>query len=717
MLQYIMRIKQIPLRVKMLILLITIGIGSMVSVSVYYFKMNERAIVERTFEQLTSIRVVKKRQIEAFFKDRVRESQLVATSTDVKEMIRVLNQQSMHGAYDTAMVLDYSDYVNKYLVSSGYFKKLIIVDAYGNVFLDSFENQTANISFEEIKNLKQAPVLSDLFSKAASDSLPSIIDFNFDFDAQTPSMYIVCRAEYEGLPGPNLLVLQLSLDAINDIMLENSVDEGLGHSGESYLVGNDFYMRSTSRFSPNSVMQLNASTQATKNALQGISGTGSVYDYRDVKVFSSYSKLNINELDWAILAEIDYNEAMLPLYTTRNDIVYIGILLGMIIIGLSVFFSSHIIAPIRKLKEAVLSIEQGNYDVQIELNNTDEVGRLVTAFNRMAKQISMQTQELKNREERLSHFYSATTDGIFVHRQGEPLLVNKAMELLTELTEQQLMATSLPEIIQCKTTKDGASYETFAKKADGALFPVEIQEGEIEYKGQKVKACIIRDISRRKSVEEALEYERKQRLSALFDGQEQERQRLSRELHDGIGQRLIALKLFLESTNLQSADHLLETTNLAKNALDEIIAEIRQISGDIMPIVLNNFGLEKAIKQLCENYRSRTGRNIKFDAACTNQTKNPKILIHLYRIAQEAITNAVKHAAATEINVQLIETAQHISLIIEDNGCGFDDNNRQLIKGNGIYNMRERARLLNGRIDIRSQNNQGTLINVRVQKN
>lgn len=708
-------LKQLPLKVKLLILFIAIGIGSMIAVSVYYFKMNEKAILERTFEQLTSVRVVKKRQLEAFFKDRVREINLIASSSNVKEIIYVLGQKTSGNTIDTTEITNYTAYLNHYLVSSGYFNRLLIIDSEGNMFLDDFINDSSIVSFTHISQCEDAPVLSEIFSKR-QDTLPSIIDFNQDFDKNNPGMYIVCRNSFGKGHKLGLVLLQVSLSAINDIMLENSPDDGLGHSGESYLVGSDFLMRSTSRFAPNSVLHTVVPTESAKRSFKGLSGIGVISDYRGVDVFSSYGLVEVDGLNWAILAEMDYKEAMLPLYTTRNDILYISILLSIIIIGLSAFFSSHIIAPIRKLKEAVVSIELGNYDVQVPFNNNDEVGRLVMAFNSMAKTMSSQTRELKNREERLSHFYTATTDGIFLHRKGVPMLVNKALEFLTGFSESQLMSMTLDEIIQCKNANGGVSYETVAMKVNGDTFPVEIQQSTIDFKGANIEACVIRDITRRKTVETALEYERKQRLSAVFDGQEQERQRLSRELHDGLGQRLIALKMFLESADMVDAKLLFAKITETKSSLDEIISEIRQISGDIMPLVLIEFGLERAISQLCKSFGDRSGINVMFHSDQGICIGNKKTMMHLYRIAQEAVANAVKHAHASNINVQLIESPKHITLIIEDNGCGFDIDDAKFRQGNGIYNMRERIRILNGRIDILSNENTGTLINARIEK-
>jgi PAS domain S-box-containing protein len=672
--------------------------------------MNERAVLQRTFQQLTSVRVVKKRQLEMFFKDRSHEIELIAAA---------INSGNTASSYTNSIILPTSA-VLKHLQSLGYFDRLLIMgkDKKG-VRYDITTNRT--VFYEsDIQWTKDKPVFASLYNRIMQNNGTIISDFTYEWsppDVKVPSLYIASPLNDDNGKPAGFVAVQISLNAINEIMLENSPNSGLGQSGESYLVGPDYLMRSTSRFKANSVLNTRVKTYASQQALKGVTATKVADDYRGIKVFSSFGPLNIKGLHWAILAEIDYHEAMVAVFRARNDILYISILVSLIIIGLSAFFASRIISPIRRLKDATNLVEKGNYDVHIEMDTSDEVGKLVTAFNNMTRHIKAQTKELKNREERLSHFYNATSDGIVLHANGKPLLFNKALQDLTGYSNAELMQMNLSEIIIRKNSLANSHlFEAHVITKSKGTFPAEVQESAIDYKNEKVNACVIRDITKRKQIEKALESERKKRLSAVFDGQEHERQRLSRELHDGLGQSMIALSLMMENTSLENSREAGKRFTAIKQSLNNLIAEVRQISGNLMPPVLIELGLETGVKQLCRNMNRSAGISINFDSEGQYNDIDLKSLTYLYRIAQEALTNAIKHAGASEINVQLLEHTKSISLIIEDNGKGFDSQNIPPDKGNGIFNMRERIKILNGQIEIISKKQKGTLINARVPK-
>lgn len=703
--------KNISLKYKLLALFLSLGLGSMIAISIYFYNKNKEAILQRTFEQLTSVRVVKKRQIETFFKDRIREIELVSRSEDIKKFLNFVPQKGFkkHQQY----YFNYDKYLNQYLHSGGYYDRFFISDLKQNIVSGNVNGTHDSLLYFSILKTKQYPILKKLIQASLKNRQSIIADYTYEFtENNNPSIYI--STPIVGDKGENIgvIILQISLKAINEIMLEKSSGSGLGNSGESYLVGNDFFMRSNSRFKKNSVLKTIVKTPASINALNGITGTKIVLDYRNIKVFSSYSPLVIQDLQWIILAEIDFDEAMIPVNRSGNDILYIGILMSFIIIGLSIFFSTNIIAPIVRLQKATQQVKKGNYNVEIQVSGNDEITVLVNAFNSMTKHIKNQTEILIEREERLRHFYEATQDGIFLYKSEKAILVNKALEKLTGYTEIELLEKKLSDIIQNNNSND--RYESLCKHKTGALFPVEIQENMIIYKNQNINACVIRDITKRKKIEKDLELERKKRISALFDGQEFERKRLARELHDGLGQEMIALKLLMESTNFEDSINIRKQYTTFKKEIDRLIAAVRQISYDLMPPVLSEFGIETAINQMCRNINDNSNTKILFDCNGKGFRLKDKMIMYLYRIVQEAVTNAIKHAQTDKIEVQLIEQEKSVLLIVEDFGIGF--NAKSITTGNGLYNMRERVRILGGRLDIISDKNKGTLINIKIPK-
>jgi two-component system, NarL family, sensor histidine kinase DegS len=207
------------------------------------------------------------------------------------------------------------------------------------------------------------------------------------------------------------------------------------------------------------------------------------------------------------------------------------------------------------------------------------------------------------------------------------------------------------------------------------------------------------------------------RMAALMQGQEEERRRLSRDLHDGLGQRLTALKLLVE--NMRSV-HLLpekeqRTYASLKDLVVKTIQETRLISNHLMPPVLSDFGLEPALRQLIDQEVQQTGLTILIESKTEFGRVDPGIEIGLYRIAQEALANAIKHADADEIDVLLEVKANNLIMTIADNGRGVAAATPEsILNGHGLHNMRERARLLNGVFRLASEVDQGTRVIVTI---
>jgi hypothetical protein len=305
-------------------------------------------------------------------------------------------------------------------------------------------------------------------------------------------------------------------------------------------------------------------------------------------------------INWAIAAEIDYSEAMVPIKSIRNDIVFLSLVICVFLFSISHFISRTITNPIVKLKNAAQQIGKGDLDVTLNPKSDDEIGLLTLAFNTMVLQL---------KEERLK------------------------------------------------------------------------------------------------------------RMSALYDGQEMERQRISRELHDGLGQKMVAIKLQLESTSKQTPDEIKETIKEVKESFLTTIDEVRQISNNLAPNILNESGIDIALQNLCNSFTKTTTAEIELSVFGDYDTSNSKIKFYIYRIAQEALTNSIKHSEASRIQLQLIGNSENIILIIEDNGKGFDYTSNFCTPCNGIYNMKERARLLNGALDIETEPSTGTTIRLKIPKN
>jgi PAS domain S-box-containing protein len=339
----------------------------------------------------------------------------------------------------------------------------------------------------------------------------------------------------------------------------------------------------------------------------------------------------------------------------------------------------------------------------------------------MAMEINSTTKELIENEERLRHFYRATLDGIVLHFDDRMLLFNSAMLDLTGYSESELSQFRLSDFLQvekaadCNKDKEPRTFESVLIRKDGSGLQVEIQESCVDYEGKSIRASVIRDISARKKMEAELEAERNKRIRAVFDGQDLERQRLSRELHDGLGQQLVAGKLILESSlYATNSDDLKPKISDAQGIFDRIISDIRRISHDLSPSVLHEFGLRAAIENLCNDISKASGIGVDFQFELDDKNPDEMTATYLYRIAQEGLNNIHRHSGASQARVVLRTDKYGIHMKIEDNGAGFLPREVSKKGGNGLYNIRERVSILKGHIVVKSSPGKGTQILIRV---
>ena len=290
-------------------------------------------------------------------------------------------------------------------------------------------------------------------------------------------------------------------------------------------------------------------------------------------------------------------------------------------------------------------------------------------------------------------------------------------------------------------------------RKDGTLLPVEISGRMIS---DGVLQSIIRDISERKQAEENLrraydelerrvnerthelaeanetlkaeiaerqraEDARRELLMRLVDAQEEERRRISRELHDHLGQRMAALMLGLKTLDADAhggAAALPGLLNLQALA-DNLTSDLHALAWGLRPPALDDLGLHTALYNYVEEWAERARVTIDFHSQALEGRRLPHdIEITLYRIAQEALTNILKHARANHVSVVLEHVGEHVIAVIEDDGCGFDAEGALKPSGRGhklgLLGMNERVSMLGGVLSIESTCGVGTSVFVRI---
>jgi PAS domain S-box-containing protein len=263
-----------------------------------------------------------------------------------------------------------------------------------------------------------------------------------------------------------------------------------------------------------------------------------------------------------------------------------------------------------------------------------------------------------------------------------------------------------------KERPQGATREFFSVREDGSEFPIEISTSSVQIKGKWHSLGIIRDITERKQSEAKLHnYARqlKNLSNRLLEIQEAERRYIAQELHDEIGQSLTALKLSLENMASMPADTVVPKLGEVQTLIQEILARVRNMSLDLRPSMLDDFGLLPALLWHFDRYRSQTGLPVKFSHDGLNVRFSPGIETAVYRIVQEALTNVARHAMANEVRVLITYGQERIEISIEDNGTGFEyEQVRNAADTAGIKWMKERLALLGGHLKIDSSPGAGT---------
>jgi PAS domain S-box-containing protein len=340
-------------------------------------------------------------------------------------------------------------------------------------------------------------------------------------------------------------------------------------------------------------------------------------------------------------------------------------------------------------------------------------------------------QALRISEARYRSVFDSATDGMLVlDETGLIIEANPAASSMHGYSSGTLVNRSIKELIgpdhqhlheefQRQLKNFGsARLDSRHRRSDGEMIDVEVRGNRVTYGGQQRLLAIITDVSERNlSARQHAILSRK-----VLMAQEEERARVSRELHDELGQILTAMHLELDwlAKQLGSDPPAAESslTN-ATTMVEKAAEELRHICRGLRPPLLDDLGLEPAANLLIEEFQERT--KIKVDLEIQlyegKQGMAPEVALATYRILQEALHNISRHAGATEVSISLADRSGELLLSIYDNGRGFDLHEVEGTKGCGLAGMRERAFLVNGIIDIRSEPFQGTRVVLKAPLN
>jgi signal transduction histidine kinase len=568
----------------MVLYFLTLGIGAIILTGYFSFYSAHRALLSRTFEQLTSLRLANQARVESFFNDRLLETEKIASSPDLKELTSMIRSNrkniSLHKLFN--------------VTNTGYYGEVFITDSSGLILTGS-QVDSSLLTVNGLNNIR-----------SGKDKKPSfILDYCSGDSTNSYKLFAISRIQKDDAFS-EYLALEISSTHINNLLQMQGINGGFGHSGETYMVGSDGLMRSQSRFIRSSIMTISIKSDAINSTIGG-TGEAIITDYRGIKVLSSFGKVSIEGLDWTIISEIDYQEAIAPVNAIRNSIMLLTVIAAVIFFIITYLISLKITAPLIRLKNAAVELGEGNYTGQLTDVSNDEIGELTEAFNKMT----------------------------------------------VKLLE-----------------KDAA-----------------------------------------------LKIEKYNRLRSTIDGQDLERQRLSRELHDGIGQNLIAIRLKLgaieDNLSAQENEKIKSVIVMADNLIDEV----RAISNALMPPALHEFGLNSVVRQLCNTLNESKGIAIDFQGEISGTNLSRKSRLYIFRVIQEIINNVAKHSEADKFTIYAETKDETLTINISDNGKGFNAGSPCSSSGHGLSNIKERIDLIKGSLTLNSSEGNGTQFKITIPVN
>ena len=349
--------------------------------------------------------------------------------------------------------------------------------------------------------------------------------------------------------------------------------------------------------------------------------------------------------------------------------------------------------------------------------------------------------ERKRTEADLQRFRAAvdvSADAIMVTERSSMryAMVNEAASRMLGYSGEELLAMGPHDLLQVSReqlertydeliggSQSAGTYESTNRRKDGSLVPVEVFRRALPTDSGYLVVASVRDITERKRAEQA-QYEYVGRLRQLshrlFEVQESERRRLARELHDRIGQNVTSLSLNLGMVRGALPAGVLQkvSTRLddCASLLDSTAQLVRDVMVDLRPSALDDLGLVAALNEHAREVASRAGIPVTVIGAEVAPRLPPATEITLFRIAQEALVNVIKHARATEATVTLEADADAAVLTVADNGRGFDTTLAEPARSLGMVSMRERAESIGARLSVESAPDQGTRVIVHASR-
>jgi two-component system sensor kinase FixL len=401
-----------------------------------------------------------------------------------------------------------------------------------------------------------------------------------------------------------------------------------------------------------------------RRALSGNSGVMTGLDYRGVEVLAAHEPISI--LDLGLVGKMDISEIRKPFVKTGL------IALGMTI--LVIFIASRLFFRVSRPIEHIMDQQAETFRTLAE---TSREGIILASTNGTIE------------------FVNPAAERLFGYQPKE--LIGASLKCLMpgETSRahdgymQRYLQTGLPRII-------GSGRQLVARRKDGTRFPIYLSIGDIRTSQVRLFAGVIMDMS-----------EQQQLQREILEIPVSEQRRIGQELHDGLGQQLTGLGLLATSLLNKASKPEHELATKLAHGLREAVKQVRALSRGLMPVDIDAEGFTNALENLVKEIRSHSEIPVFLTLNERIRILDNSSAMHLYRVAQEALNNAIKHANASRIEVSVGLVGNRGCLAISDNGVGFDGDPHKST-GLGLRIMQHRCGLIDAEFEIRSSTENGT---------
>jgi two-component system, LuxR family, sensor kinase FixL len=332
---------------------------------------------------------------------------------------------------------------------------------------------------------------------------------------------------------------------------------------------------------------------------------------------------------------------------------------------------------------------------------------------------------VRDREERLRAILETAVEGIItIDERGTIESFNPASEKIFGYAASEVIGKNVSVLMTAPHRERHDNYvenykhtgqakiigigrETQARKKDGTIFPVDLSVSEVRLSDRRIFTGFIRDITERKRLEKE-----------ILEISEREQRRIGQDLHDGLCQHLAGIEMLsqvlAQKLSARSKEASVRATEIAK-AVREAISQTRLLARGLSPVTLESEGLMSALAELALNTEKMFRIRCQFDCAEEVKFTNHAAATHLFRIAQEAVSNAIKHGKAKTISIGLRDAAGHIRLRVSDDGAGFSEK-AGVNTGMGLRIMQSRISMVGGALTIERLSPTGTAVNFSAPK-